>query len=177
MLLVEAFEVLAAEMPDLHLVIAGPSTDPAYVAALDARIASSAQANRIRRLGPLDAARGEVADALAGADLFALASRPEPFGIVALEAWGAGLPVVASRAGGLGQLVRDGFNGHGFASGDRVAAVEALRTVLLSPDGGRSLGANGAAITAPVHSWERVAAETENVYQFAEARVARGTRG
>ena len=45
------------------------------------------------------------------ADLFVLPSLHEPFGIVILEAWSAGIPVIASNAGGLKDFIRPGRNG------------------------------------------------------------------
>jgi glycosyltransferase involved in cell wall biosynthesis len=58
-------------------------------------------------LGKLEA----VAPLLAGADLFLLPSASESFGLSALEALACGVPVVASNAGGLSEVVRDGETG------------------------------------------------------------------
>ncbi len=53
----------------------------------------------------------------------------EPFGMVAAEAQAAGTPVVASRAGGLVEVVRDGVTGFLVAPGNAAAAVAALARV------------------------------------------------
>ncbi len=45
------------------------------------------------------------------ADVFLLPSRHEPFGIVVLEAWSAGAPVIGARVGGLGRLIEHGRTG------------------------------------------------------------------
>ncbi len=60
-------------------------------------------------VGRLD--RGEVADAMAGAEALVVPSRLEPFGIVILEGWRAGTAVVATNRGGPPELVRDGKDG------------------------------------------------------------------
>lgn len=61
----------------------------------------------VRFLGRLDA----VAPLLAAADLFLLPSQTESFGLAALEAMACGTPVVASRIGGLPEVITDGVDG------------------------------------------------------------------
>jgi N-acetyl-alpha-D-glucosaminyl L-malate synthase BshA len=61
----------------------------------------------VRFLGRLDT----VANLLQSTDLFLLPSQTESFGLAALEAMACGAPVVATRAGGLPEVVDDGVNG------------------------------------------------------------------
>ncbi|BCW11832.1 hypothetical protein NtRootA4_28950 [Arthrobacter sp. NtRootA4] len=76
---------------------------------------------------------GEVND-IAGyidqADFLVLPSdRPEPFGLVLVEAFARGRPVIASRAGGVVDIVRDGHNGLLFEMGDELELRRLLNNV------------------------------------------------
>ena len=64
-------------------------------------------AEDVRFLGRLD----RVATILQASDLFLLPSQTESFGLAALEAMACGAPVVASRAGGLPEVIDDGISG------------------------------------------------------------------
>jgi glycosyltransferase involved in cell wall biosynthesis len=64
------------------------------------------------------------------ADVFALASQFEGFGIVAVEAMAAGLPVVATRVDGLTEVVADGETGVLVSPGDKSELVSGLLRVL-----------------------------------------------
>ncbi len=81
----------------------------------------------VRFFGRVD----DVADLLRGADLFLLPSETESFGLAALEAMACGVPVIASRAGGLPEVVVDGQTGFLVPVGDvatmTARALEALR--------------------------------------------------
>ena len=77
-------------------------------------------------LGKIDA----VAPLLASADLFLLPSQNESFGLSALEALACGVPVVASRAGGLPEVIRDGVTGALRPVGDVDAMATAASEIL-----------------------------------------------
>jgi N-acetyl-alpha-D-glucosaminyl L-malate synthase BshA len=67
---------------------------------------------------------------LANADLFLLPSRQESFGLAALEAMACGVPVVASRVGGLPEVIEDGVSGMLFDVGDIGQAVDKAAQLL-----------------------------------------------
>lgn len=175
-LLVRAFNSIAAAHPRAHLVIAGPSTDADYAALLERLRTEGGHAERVHLLPAFAARSSALADAYAAADIFAIASRHEPFGIAVLEAWAAGRPVVASTAGGLGRLVVPERNGLSFAPGDEAGCAAALGRLLGSTDLCFRLGERGRADAAADHSWRSVAERTDAVYQAAEERVRRGGR-
>lgn len=70
---------------------------------------------------------------MAVADVFLLPSEEESFGLVALEAMSCGVPVVASRAGGLPEVVVEGESGHLCPVGHTEAMAEAVLGILADP--------------------------------------------
>ena len=100
MALIEA----AARHPGAKFRLVGPVTQADYCEELKRRAEELGVSDRVTFVGSLKPGSPELIAEYAGADAFALASRHEPFGIVVLEAWAAGLPVLASNVGGLGKL-------------------------------------------------------------------------
>ena len=93
--------------PRMRLRLVGPVTQPDYLEELKVRAKELGVEGRLEMPGPLEAGSPELAEEYAKSDVFALASRHEPFGITVLEAWAAGIPVVASTAGGMGRLLAE----------------------------------------------------------------------
>jgi N-acetyl-alpha-D-glucosaminyl L-malate synthase BshA len=71
-----------------------------------------------------------VEEILTGADLFVLPSETESFGLAALEAMACGVPVIATRVGGIPEVVRDGVDGLLFAVGDVDAMAAGALSIL-----------------------------------------------
>jgi len=117
-------------------------------------------AEDVRFLGRLDS----VASLLQASDLFVLPSQTESFGLAALEAMACGSPVVASRAGGLVEVIDDGVNG----ILEPVGSVEAMgrRAVELLRDPERHRAMRQAAITkAQDFSADRIVPMYEGFYE------------
>jgi glycosyltransferase involved in cell wall biosynthesis len=108
------------------------------------------------------------------AHVVALASSHEGFPNSLLEGMAMGRPVVATRAGGIPEMVRDGRDGL-LVDRDSVAIAGAVTTLLGDPDRLRSMSAS-ARERAGDFAWDRVLRETESVYQQV-VREHRGGRG
>ncbi|HEY8531603.1 MAG TPA: glycosyltransferase family 4 protein [Limnochorda sp.] len=98
------------------------------------------------------------------ADVAVFPSLYEPFGIVALEAMMAGLPVVAARSGGLAEVVEHGETGLLVPPDDAGALADALVPLLVSPGLREHLGRKGQERARSRFGWTRVAERTLELY-------------
>jgi N-acetyl-alpha-D-glucosaminyl L-malate synthase BshA len=114
----------------------------------------------VRFLGKVES----VGDVLRGADLFLLPSATESFGLAALEAMACAVPVVASAAGGIPEVVEDGTTGFLAPVGDVAAMAERALRVLGDPAAHERLKRNAAA-RALEFSADRIVPRYEALYQ------------
>ena len=170
LLLIEALGKLAAENPRAKLLLAGPVTDPDYGAQLEKAINRLGLGDRVRLLEPVKPESARHAGLLAALDCFVLPSRHEPFGIVVLEAWAAGKPVIVSRVGGLQRLVDGGEDGLFFESGD-VGELASQMMAMLDGAGREKLATAGREKVLRRYTWKKVAGDLERIYQDALGRT------
>lgn len=115
-----------------------------------------------RRLGVLDRvsfkgwlSAEDLSRELAEASVVVLPSVwPEPFGLVGIEAFAAGRPVIASLTGGIGDWLEDGVSGICVKPGDPHALASALNQLLDDPERQSRMGAAGKARVASEFSRE-----------------------
>ena len=127
-------------------------------------------AERVRWLG----FRREVDDVWAAADVAVVPStRPEPLGLVAMEAGAAGVPVVASAHGGVAEVVRDGETGLLVPPGDAAALATAVRLLADDPELAARMGEAGKRRVQEHFGVERMLVELQDLYdELAAAEVA-----
>jgi N-acetyl-alpha-D-glucosaminyl L-malate synthase BshA len=108
-----------------------------------------------------------VAPLLAGADLFLLPSETESFGLSALEALASGVPVVASRTGGLPEVVRDGETGVLADVGDIDGMAGAAIGILCEKDRWLAMSTEAAADARRRFSLDEIVPQYEALYRDA----------
>ncbi|MEP6693810.1 MAG: glycosyltransferase family 4 protein [Chloroflexota bacterium] len=105
----------------------------------------------------------EKAEAYARATIFAMPSDHETFGLTYLEAWSAGLPVIAGDIAPLREVVREGIDGL-HARNEPRAIAGAVLALLRDPDRARRMGTAGRERLAREFSWPAVAKRTDVGY-------------
>ena len=125
--LLEAFAAVRRRIPEARLVLIGRGELQGELTLQAERLGI---ASSVEMIGPV----ADVWPHLARADVFALPSLSEAYGIAVAEAMAAGLPVVASAVGGIPELVKEGVTGELFPVGDHRALGEHLVRLLESPE-------------------------------------------
>jgi alpha-maltose-1-phosphate synthase len=131
--LLEQAPVLLRRHPDLRLVFAGACTNAAYGELMQATIRTLGLANRVTLTGGLPPEDPRLIGLLQRAKAVVVPSQSETFGLVIIEAWAAGTPVISSRTSGALELTRQGENGWLFDLADPAVFHAAVATVLEQP--------------------------------------------
>ena len=154
------FRAAARVDGDFRLRVLGDGPDRP---ALERLLAELGLEQRVELAGDAD----DVPEQLAGADVFVLSSRSEGLPMSILEAMAAGLPVVATRVGGIPELVDDGRTGLLVGAGDVDALAEALQRLVDDPELRRTLGAAGRERAEAAFDLERFRREHLELYALA----------
>jgi glycosyltransferase involved in cell wall biosynthesis len=159
--------LLRDDFPDVRLEVAG--SGPERVA-LEREVASLGIDNHVKFLGW----QTDLTSALARWDVFALPSLEEGFGIAALEAMAAGLPIVATSVGGIPELIEDGRTGWLVPPGNSKAFAGRLRELILSPQQRLSMGNVGRVRARQYFSSEVMVESISKIYDTILNRVPTG---
>lgn len=128
----------AARVPDLRVELVGDGTERRLVERVVAQTHTSGTVH-------LAGYQADPAPYLRAADVFVLPSAAEACPMALLQAMACGTPVIASRAGGIPEIVRDGVDGLLVDPGDVEGLTAALRTLAADGAGRRAMGANARA--------------------------------
>ncbi|HQE92787.1 MAG TPA: glycosyltransferase family 4 protein [Anaerolineae bacterium] len=156
---VEAIRRLWRQGRAVELVLAGALLTPfahymEHLPALDRE--------RIHVLGPVS--EEEKRDALAAADIFALPSRTDSFGIVYLEAWLYRKPVIGARTWGVTDVIADGEDGCLVPFGDVSALADTIAFLADHPETRAAMGAHGEQKVYTHHTWTHKHALVQRLY-------------
>jgi len=152
----EAARMVADRHPEATFVFAG-----------DGELREQLKSTARRLLGDRVVFLGWVQDLpalYAACDVIALTSKLEGTPVALIEASAAGKPVVAARAGGIREVVRDGNTGWLVAPGDAGGMATNIAALLQDPAGAERMGAEGAIWVRDRFGQERLAAELTELY-------------
>jgi L-malate glycosyltransferase len=178
----DAAAVVAARTPAVRFLVVGDRLvvrDGAILQDVDHREALEA---RVRRLGLegrvlFTGFRRDVAEILSEVRVSVLPSLSEGLPNAVLESMAAGVPVVATRVGGIPEVIEDGENGLLVPPSDPAALARAILTVLENDDLARSLGGAGRRCVEQRFSLEMMMRRTEGLYVSMLEKARRGRAG
>ena len=159
-LLIDAFVKIAGDFERAHLVLAGPG-DESYLASLRERARSRGIEGRTTFTGQLVGAA--VTEAYRAAEVFALPSLQENFGIAIVEAMGAGCPVIIGDRLDLAGEVAVAQAGL-VRPATAQDFADALRTLLSDTVLAKRMGANGHALVLQNYTWGPIAERVIDAY-------------
>jgi glycosyltransferase involved in cell wall biosynthesis len=162
--MIAAFARLAADRPTSRLLLVGKGSLRPEVEQL---VRAAGLDERVRFLG----VRRDVPELMSAADGYLLSSAWEGMPVVLLEAAAVGLPIVATRVGGVAEVVEDGTTGFLVPPGDPAALAEAMdRIETLAPEARVAMGTCGRALVEEQYGTSRVMEMWDRLYsEFAPA--------
>lgn len=162
--LLRAFYYVLQKFPDVKLKIVGNGELLPPLRRLSANLMISAR--QVEFIKPLPwLTRPEVASLYQGARVVVVPSIYEPFGMTALEALACQRPVVASRTGGLSELVRHDVNGFLAEPQDELDLAQWIMALLSDQDLRARLGRQGRARVTEEFTWNQIAHQFTRVYR------------
>lgn len=162
--LLEMMSALQANHPDAYLVLIGPVTIASYRKKIDDEIGKRGLRHSVTILPGLPAGSQELVDAYHAADVFCLPSLHEPFGIVVLEAWAAGLPVVASAVGGIPAFTEHNNDILHTNPTDPSTLIAAVDAVLTNDELAGKLAENGRNKAIRQFDWAQISERLSSIY-------------
>ena len=163
--LLRAAAIMRDRGDDVGVVLIGPVSAEWYAAEMRKMITDLNLTERVLWLPGVAADDDLLPAALQAADFFVLPSNHEPFGIAVLEAWSAGVPVIASRVGGLQYLIRDGVTGRFCDPADPSTIVSAVDLCRNDKETTRRMTECAAQEAKNTYSWERITARLADFYR------------
>jgi len=141
--LLDAAASLIPRHANLVFLIVGPPArdEEVFADEMRARAAERRFGGKVRFLGP----RSDIPDVLASCDLFCHPARAEPLGMAVIEAMAAGLPVAASRVGGIPEIIHSPSVGSLVEPITGESFANAIEQIMARPDRGRAMGRAGSA--------------------------------
>lgn len=141
--LLEQAPALLRRHPEMRLVFAGACTNEAYGEVLRTTIRTLGLEDRVLLAGGLPPEDPRLIGLLQRATALVVPSQSETFGLVILEAWAAGTPVISSRTSGALGLVRDGENGWLFDLAEPEVFHTAVDEIVTQPERAAAAAALG----------------------------------
>ena len=152
--------------PEVQLVLCAGAPDTPE---LGAEVAGLVEELRRTRSGVIwlsgMLSKREVIQLLSHSTLFACPSVYEPLGIVNLEAMACGTAVVASKTGGIPEVVADGETGLLVPPDDPAALAESINAMTRDPDRAKAMGTAGRERAKTMFDWAKIAEQTAELYR------------
>lgn len=163
--LIEQASRVFEKHPNAILALAGSCTEAAYGKSIEREIQKRGLGNRVFLTGGLPPGDPRLLGLFQEARVLLLPSLYETFGLVILESWAAGAPVIATRTSGALELVRDGENGWLFDLEKPESFHNAISAALTNPAATKEKGATGNALVKARYDTNVLAATVKNLYE------------
>jgi len=157
--ILNAMRLLRLRHPNVVFVCAGPET--AFSRSLWQEVPRSLRPHLL----VLDAvSEAEKHTLITNSEALILTSTTESFGIVFLEAWLRGRPVIGARAGAIQAVVDDGGDGLLVEPGNYVELATAMEFLIENPEAGAALGTRGREKTLKQFTWDKIAEDWASIF-------------
>ena len=163
--LIEQAPTIFEKHPSAILILAGSCTEAAYGKSIEREIQKRGLENRVFLTGGLPHGDPRLIGLFQEAKALLLPSLYETFGLVILESWAAGTPVISSRTSGALELVADGKNGWLFDLQNSDGFHCAINTALENPTATKQMGVAGNQLVKTKYDTNVLAATVKSLYE------------